>query len=163
MEIHYIAYYVLIATATLGALFAPRVRLFCSWLLLLSVIGYAAKYGMAGMFGDGKDGFGLAVIDVTIGAAIASRFSSVHLRICALMFAVAAYAHYAMTSAYVAQQANMFYTNYELIIAATSIIQAMLIFGGYYRDVYRFIVDNLYGVSNSKNYSAVNKVHRKTQ
>lgn len=163
MEIHYIAYYALIATATLGALFAPRVRLFCVWMLSLSVVGYAAKYGMVGMFGENKDGFGLAVIDVTIGAAIASRFSGVHLRLCSLMFAVAAYTHYAMTSAYVAQQVNMFYTNYELIIAATSIIQAMLIFGGHYRDAYRFVIDGLHGISDSKNYSAVNKVHRKTQ
>lgn len=162
MEIHYIAYYFLLSIAALGAIFAPSVRNMCIAMLILSVGGYGLSL-MLGHYLDTsiyldsgekyivhRDGFVRALIDVYIGTSFSSIFKkNIPAALIGLAFGFSAYAHVSMTLAIIDNKDNFFYTNYETIIAITSLIQAILLFGGKISDVYRHVTDSTNTLSNS--------------
>ena len=161
MGVDYIAYYTLLSVAALGALFVPSVRNLCLAMLTMSAAGYAISNFWGHTFDiliyleNGKeyivhkDGFVRALIDVSIGSAIVSIFKkNIPAALIALTFAVAAYTHMSMTLAVIDKEANFFYTNYEILIATTSLAQAILLFGVKLRDYYRYYADTSNSLPN---------------
>lgn len=153
MEFHYLAYYLLLSCAALGALFVPSVRAFCLCVLILSLAEYAVKASLEDMsiFGKHRNGFMYALLDVGVAALISSIFhKDIIAKLMALMFTTSAFIHMSMTLAVIEKTPTIIYTNYEILIAITSLIQAALLFGNLYIDAYRYYCNG----SNNINHGA---------